>query len=709
MNSPIPTQLSNQDLQWLNDFVRQLNEVEKKPFLGWVEKIRRDKNKAEPRLVVVTAYRLCLIKKSGVNFSVRRHCHLSEMTRVQKIDDSEVCVTFVDGYEVGIRSAASTIQDLIIKLWTFWGFINQGRKPALSCRWIDRDQQTLIDNLAAQVPIPKLSPQEYVLNAFKSYCSFNQEEYETVLEALSSQLDRAAGEPVNLSTRKLAAEHLSYDLLNAFTHSALLQEMHLYDIKMNEEDITSLVECCKTCPNLKAIRLSNIGTHHEIGNLIKRALEANPKFKFEAYHLEFCKLSDKSFKLLQTSIHELRYLTELSLIGLGVPTTKFAKLIQLLPKHTPLRKLNFSRNELGSKGTRALTTRFAKDQDLHDLKLSGCNIDMDELLNGMKNSFLCVKSLDLTNNSISEDQGLQLSSLVARRKCLVDIAFVNCALEGLTIASICASMLKKPQCSGPVSIDLSSNNIGTETAILIASILAQSDRLEALKLNYCELGFEGLTYILQYCPYHPDLKILQFNRNVRTDEWRRGQHGITDGLVSTIRECTKLEVLCIRGDYTNGYSLNLNRFLQQCQHTSLKSLDISCNDIPQESHDFIKQIILDNSTLRELYWDENNLTSDTFVSIIHAFSQNPGLQLIEFPEHDFQVLVKNVKGDERKLEDLRRKRERFLQTRFINKHHQGFHEEPIYRKKNIIDRVVGLPASLPHQIVRKHFRRKARS
>ena len=48
----------------------RLNEVEKKPFLGWVEKVRRDKNKAEPRLVVVTAYRLCLIKKSGVNFSV---------------------------------------------------------------------------------------------------------------------------------------------------------------------------------------------------------------------------------------------------------------------------------------------------------------------------------------------------------------------------------------------------------------------------------------------------------------------------------------------------------------------------------------------------------------------------------------------------------------------------------------------------------------
>merc|ERR1719499_430667 len=128
MKSSIPTQLSHQDLQWLNDFVRQLNEQDnfKKPFYGWVEKIRRDKKKTEPRIVVVTAYRMCLIKKSGVNFSVRRHCHLSEMTRVQKIDDSEVCVTFVDGYEVGIRSAVVTIQNLITTLWTFWGYINQG-------------------------------------------------------------------------------------------------------------------------------------------------------------------------------------------------------------------------------------------------------------------------------------------------------------------------------------------------------------------------------------------------------------------------------------------------------------------------------------------------------------------------------------------------------------------------------------------------------
>jgi len=66
--------------------------------MGTVEKIRRDKNKAEPRLAVVTAFRMCLIKKKGQNYSVGRHCHLSEMTCVQKIDESEVCMTFVDGY-----------------------------------------------------------------------------------------------------------------------------------------------------------------------------------------------------------------------------------------------------------------------------------------------------------------------------------------------------------------------------------------------------------------------------------------------------------------------------------------------------------------------------------------------------------------------------------------------------------------------------------
>jgi len=572
---------------------------------------------------------------------------------------------------------------------------------------------SLTDSLNSQVPLPQLSPQEYVLNAFKSYCSFNQVPYETHLEALSSQLDRCADEPFSINTRRLSAESLSYNLLCGFTHSALLGEINLFDIKLNEEDIFSIVECCKTCPNLRGLRLHNVGTFPEIGNILTRAHKVNSKLRLEKFRLEFCKLNDKGFRYLASSLENTLFLSDLSLIGLGLPGARISKLLAALPRATPLRRLDLSRNDLGSKGTKALVSRFNKDQDLHTLCLDGCNLDADELLNNMKNTFLCLKSLDLSNNSFSQEQGLQLSSLAARRKSLTEIIFVKCSLEDLTIAAICASMLKKSQCEEFVKINLSQNLVGVETAVLIASVMAQSEkhtsRLEELKLNYCELGHEGMGYILRYCTNHPNLKVLQLNRNVRIDDWDKGQHSVSEGLITVLNECTKLEVLCIRGDAPNGYAIRLDRFMQSCQHTALKSLDIASNAIKAASSDLIKQIILENTTLRELYWDDNNLTQDNFVSMTHAISQNPCLQLVEFPVNDFSNLVKQAKGDDRKLENLRRVQTRFLQTRFINKHHQGFYDDPIYRKKEMVDRVSGLPDSLPVQIVRKHFRRNLKT
>ena len=48
----------------------------------WVQKIKKEKNKQEPRILLITAYRMCLIRKSGQQFSVSLlsgfHCCLGD-------------------------------------------------------------------------------------------------------------------------------------------------------------------------------------------------------------------------------------------------------------------------------------------------------------------------------------------------------------------------------------------------------------------------------------------------------------------------------------------------------------------------------------------------------------------------------------------------------------------------------------------------------
>ena len=64
------------------------------------------------------------------------------MICVQQIDLIEICVTFQDGYEIGLRSDPDNIHTVKQKLWTFWGFINKGLPHNVSCRWIDRGDQS---------------------------------------------------------------------------------------------------------------------------------------------------------------------------------------------------------------------------------------------------------------------------------------------------------------------------------------------------------------------------------------------------------------------------------------------------------------------------------------------------------------------------------------------------------------------------------------
>jgi len=64
----------------------------------------------------------------------------------------------------------------------------------------------------------------------------------------------------------------------------------------------------------------------------------------------------------------------------------------------------------------------------------------------------------------------------------------------------------------------------------------------------------------------------------------------------------------------------------------------------------LKDVVIKNTTLRELHWDENNVTSKHVIAITHALKQNRSLQLCEFPTKDFEKELAREKNQQKALE-----------------------------------------------------------
>eukprot|EP00494_Astrolonche_serrata_P027242 UN27505 len=186
---------------------------------------------------------------------------MSELTMCQMIDE-ELWLSFRDGYEVGLSAGPenpNVLKTILDKIWLFWGEL-RSLKKIKHARFIDRDQATL-NNLPK---LPDLTPEEHALNAFKSYCSFNQHNCGIQLESLKSQLEHhnkihnakkqndGGGKLDNngnlkflLDPRTINGQHLTRYLLIAFYYSPLLYGICIADYKLDESSYEILLECCK--------------------------------------------------------------------------------------------------------------------------------------------------------------------------------------------------------------------------------------------------------------------------------------------------------------------------------------------------------------------------------------------------------------------------------------------------------------------------------
>ena len=204
--------------------------------------------------------------------------------------------------------------------------------------------------------------------------------------------------------------------------------------------------------------------------------------------------------------------------------------IASLPGNT-LEELDVSENPLESKGTQILANRLIKDfQSLKMLNLSKCNIDCPRLLTAIEQSSkrgqLALEEINLSYNKMTQQDGLILSRILASTGTCAALGLAGRGLAGQTIAACLASLLSNESLQFYARLDISDNNIGSEAAIMFASIFVLTDRIMSLKMNNCELAHEGLGYILMSLLTQPRLKLLECDCNVKRSQWNSGKYHV---------------------------------------------------------------------------------------------------------------------------------------------------------------------------------------
>merc|ERR1712130_630215 len=94
----------------------------------------------------------------------------------------------------------------------------------------------------------------------------------------------------------------------------------------------------------------------------------------------------------------------------------------------------------------------------------------------------------------------------------------------------------------------------------------------------------------------------------------------------------------------------------------------------------LKEVVLRNGVLRELHWDQNNITSKHVLGLTHALKQNKALQMVQFPDKDFEKELMREKRTAKKME-LQMIKRNFYRAVFENAATQGFQQSTTNYKR----------------------------
>ena len=301
---------------------------------------------------------------------------------------------------------------------------------------------------------------------------------------------------------------------------------------------------------------------------------------------------------------------------------KMNKIFIGLSKHLSLTNnllsLTISNFELYSKNVLLISKGLSTNKSLQILKISHCLIQLNSFEDLIKSLYIhpCLSFLDLSNNNLTDKYGLIISKLITKHAQRRDQIIWSYGLRN-----------EKPPLNakmGLISLNLSGNKLGNESADYITKVLGTDQYMRAVYLNNNKIGNESCKKFIYMMRKNLSLLTIDLRGNIGYDDYIHSRL-----VMKMAKNMRYLYQQYKKGEFSEEEFENFKDFIDAT------FFDV---DIPQEIVEFY------NNNLPETT-EENNEKSE------NEKNDNNDINNIE-EEKENKIKINNLINEEEKKEIL---------------------------------------------------------
>ena len=293
-----------------------------------------------------------------------------------------------------------------------------------------------------------------------------------------------------------------------------------------------------------------------------------------------------------------------------------------LSKHLSLTNnllsLTISNFELYSKNVLLISKGLSTNKSLQILKISHCLIQLNSFEDLIKSLYIhpCLSFLDLSNNNLTDKYGLIISKLITKQAQRRDQIIWSYGLRN-----------EKPPLNakmGLISLNLSGNKLGNESADYITKVLGTDQYMRAVYLNNNKIGNESCKKFIYMMRKNLSLLTIDLRGNIGYDDYIHSRL-----VMKMAKNMRYLYQQYKKGEFSEEEFENFKDFIDAT------FFDV---DIPQEIVEFYNNNLPETS-------EENNEKSE------NEKNDNNDINNIE-EEKENKIKINNLINEEEKKEIL---------------------------------------------------------
>uniref|UniRef100_A0A8R1DP24 Carm_PH domain-containing protein n=1 Tax=Caenorhabditis japonica TaxID=281687 RepID=A0A8R1DP24_CAEJA len=603
-------------------------------------------DKYEPRIFIISKFRIfLLLGKTTSSLKIEKSFHVLTIKALHVISDEELVLHLDDGVhkkKINIKCAAQPAMYLAKQVLSAVKHYFPDFEVHLKSS-IDVNPASLYSEFPS-LPIASPRPCHSFRRTYAALCDFYDQPYR---EEVSWDVEKIY---TANKLRDLKIDDFSHllprDLLpivGVLQYSSYFTGIICDAVRVSSEVIDVVLSAIRRSQSLKKLQLRSCALPKDFATLLASALQNNPNVCLEYLDISRNPLDDKkgftSFASVLPRLSHLKYVNvsecqlsdkSISLLCTGL----YNGMTSCKSGGMQLTELNLSSNPMKD-DVSAIVNLVSICSSLRVLDLSDTGIHLDKLWNALKFGGLQIEKLFLSGCSIGKkSEGVQTAKeYFSMAVNLSHISFNNTSMSSEYLKAILLGLASNQQLQ-PFRLDLDATCEKGSASVLDACI--GSIRCETLSLrdNNLEGELQGVLQSLMMvtCLRRLDIGGANITQLKKSNKQAHAVNKILLDVVKLYSEEGCLEELNLSDCRLGAY---LSVLLNTLGATvTLKSLDISGNEIGNFGARILSKALQVNVSLRSVTIDNNHIGADGFVDLATSMKMNHTLTHFPYPVQD---------------------------------------------------------------------------